>query len=298
MSVHDLIVRHRATLAAAGIDRPEADLHRLAEYATGATRRELRARGADEVPADAVMRFDALVARRARREPLQHIIGQTQFRTIDLACAASVFVPRPETEVLAGLAIDAARQRAESGRVRVVDLCTGSGAVALSIAAEVDGVDVVGVDIDPVAVDLARRNLLRVASGAAGPPGIAPRSSCAVLVGDLFAPLDVAWHGRVDVLVANPPYLTPAEVDGAEPEVRDHDPQIALVGGEDGNQVSLAIVRSALTWLSPTGVMLLEVSELRADDIAAAVDEVGLAASIALDLTGRPRVVVGTAHRA
>jgi release factor glutamine methyltransferase len=242
--------------------------------------------------------LDGLVARRSARVPLQQVIGRTWFRTLELACAPGVFVPRPETEVVAGVAVDAARAARAAGgdRVRVVDVGTGTGAIALAVATEVAGAEVVAVERDPAAAALARDNAGRVANGVAGPEGFAVGSSLEVVEGVLLDPVPAAWRGAVDVLVSNPPYLPAADRGTWAPEVADHDPETALVGGADGHEVVDELLHLAADWLRPGGTVVVEIDDRRGADALAAARAAGLAdPHLVQDLTRRDRAVV--AHR-
>jgi release factor glutamine methyltransferase len=269
-----------ARLAAAGIETPEVDARWLVDHVT-----EL----AGSCTGCGAALLDGLVARRVDREPLQVIIGRTWFRELELVCEPGVFVPRPETEVVTGLAIDAARAAGPSPLV--VEPCTGTGAIALSVAVEVPGARVIATDVDPAAVALARRNLEGVRAGTAGPALVAREVT--VLEGDLLAPVAPELRGQVDVLVANPPYLPASDRGTWAPEVADHDPDRALVGGPDGHEVVDTLLAAARDWLRPGGTVVLEIDDRRGDDAAAAADRAGLTAvRIEPDLTGRPRAVV------
>ena len=312
---HETAVREvRARLAAAGVPSPDVDARWLVDHVVEVV--------GDPVGCGAAL-LDGLVARRIRREPLQQVIGRTWFRRLVLACAPGVFIPRPETEIVAGLAIDAARaarptalpssaedapwpaagpgtvssssaEDAPSRVVRVVEACTGTGAIALSIAVEVPDVAVIAADIDPAAVALATTNLGRVLDGSAGAP-MAPRSTVAVTTSDLMDAIDASWRGHLDVLVANPPYLQAADRGTWEPEVANHDPDRALVGGEDGHEVVDALLGLAVDWLRPGGTVIVEIDERRGADALAAATAAGLSdARIERDLTGADRAVVAT----
>jgi release factor glutamine methyltransferase len=234
---------------------------------------------------DASTAFRALVIRRAGREPLQHLTGVAAFRGIELEVGPGVFVPRPETEVVAGVAIEALRAvDAQDRRPMAVDLGTGSGAIALAIAAEVPLATVVGVEMQPEAFVWARRNAARLAL-----------PNARILCGDLASALPQAT-GAVDVVVSNPPYV-PDEAVPRDPEVRMHDPATALYGGADGLDVVRRVIATAARLLRPGGTVVLEHGELQ----GAAVREllpppVWADATTAPDLTGRDRVT--TAVRA
>ncbi|EIV95810.1 peptide chain release factor N(5)-glutamine methyltransferase [Frankia sp. QA3] len=232
-------------LRAAGVASPRADAEQLAAFALGISRARLV--GVDDLPARAAERFDELVGRRARREPLQHLTGLAGFRYLDLAVGPGVFVPRPETESVVGWAI-AALPSLPAGPV-CVDLCAGSGAIALSLAGEVPGARVHAVEVDPAALGWLRRNV-----AASGLPvtvheadvTAAPTASLARLA------------GAVDLVVSNPPYLPDADRDEVEPEVGEHDPPRALWGGADGLDVVRAVVALAARLLRPGGLLVVE----------------------------------------
>ena len=278
-----------ARLEAAGVTSPSVDAQLLVAHALGVARGELSRRvvlgdALDDAQAD---RLERLVDARADRVPLQHLTGTAAFRGIELAVGPGVFVPRPETEILAGLGADAAGSLADGGApVLVVDLCTGSGAVALSVAHEVPAARVVALELDPSAVAWARRNVERL--------GLADRVE--VREGDVAGAdagllADVA--GRADVVLANPPYIPPGMVP-TEPEVRDHDPQVALYGGgTDGLQVPRAVVACAAALLRPGGLFAMEHADVQGDAARALVAGPGWTEAATLtDLAGRPRTLV------
>lgn len=215
--------------------------------------------------------------RRAQREPLQLIVGSVGFRHLDIEVRPGVFIPRPETEVLAGLAVE----RTPAGGV-VVEPCTGTGAVACAVATEASPAVVVATDISPAAVALAGDNARR------------NHAPVTVLQGDILEPVDPALQGAVDVLVCNPPYVAADEMAGLEPELA-WDPVAALVSGPTGDEVVDRLISAAPQWLRPGGWLLLEVDSGRAQSTAgrmraAAFEDV----AVVPDLAGRDRVVMGT----
>lgn len=199
----------------------------------------------------------SLVSRRVAGEPLEHILGWAEFCGLRVALDSAVFVPRRRTELL----VREARARLQPGAI-VVDLCCGSGAVGLVIATGVAAVSVYAVDVDPVAVRCAARNLAAVGGRA--------------LVGDLYAPLPAELRGTVDTLVANAPYVPTAELPLMPTEARDHEPATALDGGPDGVAIHRRIAADARRWLAPDGCLLIETSEVQAGTTAAAIQESGL----------------------
>jgi release factor glutamine methyltransferase len=303
----DLLGVVAGRLAAVGVPSPRADARWLVEH--------VAERGLDPAVGEGAARLDALVARREAREPLQLVLGTAAFRTVEVACRPGVFIPRPETEVVAGVAIDAAR--AAGPAPVVVEPCTGTGAIACSLLAEVPGVRVIATDLDPTATALARENLARVAAevgaagaadevdeagamsgagrsraGAGGGGGATPEATWEVLDGDLLAPVDPRLRGHLDVLVSNPPYLPSGDRGRWEPEVADHDPDAALVGGPDGHEVVEALLVAAATWLAPGGLVVLEIDERRGAAALATAERVGLVeARLVTDLTGAERAI-------
>ncbi|QGQ21081.1 peptide chain release factor N(5)-glutamine methyltransferase [Cellulomonas sp. JZ18] len=270
-------------LAEAGVGSPRHDALALAAHALGRDRVDLVL--PPPLPAGFGAAYAALVERRRAREPLQHIIGRTVFRWLTLHVEPGVFVPRPETETVAQPAVDEARRLRAAGRTPVVvDLCTGTGAIALAVATEVPGARVVAVDLSAAAVSLARRNAQAV--GAAD----VRVEQADVRDPDLLADL----AGTVDVVVSNPPYIPPDAVP-TDPEVRDHDPDLALYGGgADGLDVPRAVVAAAARLLAPGGLLVMEHAEVQdgpARDVATATGAFTDVVTAA-DLSGRPRTLV------
>lgn len=282
----DLLAAVAAELAAVDVASPLVDARLLIEAATSD----------DDINR---ARLDAMVARRVAREPLQVIIGVAHFRHLSLGTASGVFVPRPETEVVAGIAIDAALASV-NGPARVVDVCTGSGTIALAVAAEVPGVQVVATEIDADALALARVNLEALVertptvhtSWRVGDT-LAPHATVRLAAGKLLDPVDRSWRGVVDVLVANPPYLPASDRGSWQPEVAKHDPDQSLVGGVDGHEVVDLLLVEAAQWLRPGGMVVIEIDDRRGEDAVAVAAAAGLVdGRVVKDLTGRDRAVV------
>lgn len=278
----DLVTRHRLALSAAGVPSPDADARWLAEHVLG--REGLRS--TDPVPPELASRLAALVERRANRVPLQHLLGTAAFREITLTARPGVFVPRPETEIVTGHAIDALF--GSRGRpAYAVDACTGTGAIALSLATEVTNVAVTATDASDDAVALARHN----ADALRGQ--FAEGSTVDVVAGHLLAAVDEGLKGELDLLVSNPPYLAAAELAACEPEVRLHDPYDALVAGPDGYEVIRELLDLAASWLRPGGIVVLEIAAGRGLEAAEAARLAGLTGvHVHPDLTSRERVLV------
>ncbi|RPF25797.1 peptide chain release factor N(5)-glutamine methyltransferase [Georgenia muralis] len=286
VTVREAVRGAAALLAEAGVPSPEVDARLLAEHVLGRALYLLPAGAtfdrADGGP-DLQARFADLVERRRRREPLQHLTGAMAFRHLTLAAGPGAFVVRPETEVVAEAAIDALR-RAGSAVPVAVDLCTGSGAIALAVATEVPGALVHAVELSPAAVAVARRNVAALAP------------SVHLVEGDAATALP-ELDGSVDVVVANPPYIPPGAVP-REVEVREHDPDLALYGGgADGLDTPRAVVARAARLLRPGGVLVMEHAEVQAAAVRDLVTGAGFVDVVTgTDLTGRDRYV--TARRA
>ena len=222
-------------------------------------------------------RLSAMVARRVAGEPLEHILGWVDFAGVRVSVAPGVFVPRRRTEFLVLEAVS----RLPNGPAVVVDLCCGSGAIGLAVASAVRGpVELHAADVDPVAVGCARRNL-----GAVGGH---------VFEGDLYAALPRRLRGRVNVLVANVPYVPTDAMALLPPEARLHEPRPALDGGPDGLDVFRRVTAGAVDWLAPDGHLLVEVGEEQTSAAVAELATAGLAALVARSEEHEGAVVIGT----
>lgn len=277
-SLRDAVREAAAHLAAAGVPSPEHDAVALAAHALGTEPgavRKAMVLGAPAPPA-----YEELISQRAARVPLQHLTGRAGFRRLELRVGPGVFVPRPETEFVAGLAIDAARA-VPGGEPVVVDLCTGSGAIALAVKDELPAADVYAVELAEEAHAWAALNVERT--------GLDVRLERGDALG-AFPQL----RGRVDVVVSNPPYIPWGAVP-VDPEVRDHDPELALYGGsDDGLAIPLAVARRAADLLHVGGVLVIEHADSQGQQLPAALARSGHWSEVAdrLDLTDRPRATV------
>ena len=281
------LLRHAtARLAESGVPSPDHDAAELLGHVLGCSRPSLRREA--EVPSGAVEEYDVLLRRRAAREPLQHLTGTAAFRYVEVAVGPGVFVPRPETEVLAGWAVERASDllvgRSYAPAPVVVDLCTGSGAMALAVATEVPGAGVHAVELGEEAWAWARRNL--------------DGSGVDLRAGDMaeaFHDLD----GTVDVVVANPPYIPLEAYLSVAPEARDHDPALALWSGQDGLDAVRVVERVAARLLRPGGVVGVEHADVQGESAPAvfAAAQVWTDVRDHEDLAGRPRFVTARLAR-
>lgn len=267
-------------LADAGVADAPIQARRLVEQASGYEGGEYYV-GLTKVPTERQMAYlDSMLARRLAGEPLQYVLGSWGFRQLDLMVSPAVLIPRPETEVLAGLAVDELARRNPPGGL-AVDLGTGSGAVGLAVAAECETARVVLTDVSAEALGVARANL-------AGLGRAAVRVSA--YQGSWFEALPESLIGMVDVVACNPPYVRDDEE--LPSEVADWEPTIALRGGPDGLDAVRRILVEAPRWLSPEGSVLLELSPDQMDTAADIARVGGLAVeAVHPDLAGRDRVL-------
>ncbi|MEV6344931.1 peptide chain release factor N(5)-glutamine methyltransferase [Actinoplanes sp. NPDC051851] len=259
-----------AELSAAGVSSPRVDAEWLAAHVLGISRGRLLL--VDSLRADEADRLRGLVARRAGRVPLQHLLGTAAFRHLELAVGDGVFTPRPETELLAGWGIE----RTAPGAT-VVDLCSGSGAIALSVADESAAGRVIAVERSTAALEWLRRN-------ASGFPAVE------VVEADVTDPdLLSDLHGQVDVLLCNPPYVPDGTV--VPPEVSDHDPAEAVFGGADGLTVIRPVIALAAALLRPGGALGIEHDDVHGAAVPGLLAADGRFTEVTAhqDLTGRPR---------
>ncbi len=271
-------------LSAAGVPGPEVDADLLIGHVLGLSRGGVQARAltrtaVDEADARAIR---AAIARRAAREPLQHITGLAPFRSLELAVGPGVFTPRPETEFVVQFAIDALAL-VPSPEPLAVDFGSGSGAIALAMATEVPHARVVAVEKSPDALPWTARNIERHGAG-----------RVRLVEGDLADALP-ELDGLVDVVASNPPYI-PLDAVPRDPEVRLFDPAVALYSGDDGLDAVRSLSRTARRLLRPGGALVIEHGELQAADIASILRADGFSAvACHRDLLGRDRAT--TARR-
>lgn len=274
--LREVIDAATATLDEAGVNSPRTDALELAAHAAGTDRGRLTMLGEPED--EFFERYQDLIAARARRVPLQHLTGTAAFGPVTVRVGPGVFVPRPETEAM----LEWAAAQHLPSRPVIVDLCTGSGALALALAHGRPDARVIAVDDSDTALSYARRNVA----------GAVEVVRADVTVPGLLPDLD----GRVDLVVANPPYIP----DGAvlEPEVAEHDPPHALFGGPDGMSVIDSVVELAVRWVRPGGQCAVEHDDTTAALTVEAFARTRRFADVTArrDLAGRPRFVTATRH--
>ena len=270
--LREAIVAATATLAQAGIGSARIDAELLAAHLAGTDRGRLAL--LDTPDPGFFDRFAEAVAARARRTPLQHITGTAPFGPVHVTVGPGVFTPRPETEALLEWALAQPLPR----DAVILDLCTGSGALAIALASQRPEARVVAVDDDVDALAYAERNTdhttVRLVRGDVTDDGLLPE-----------------LNGRVDLVVANPPYIPAGSA--LEPEVAQYDPAHALFGGADGMAVIAPLVVRAARWLKPGGLLAVEHDDTTSEATARIIIEVGVFVDVTAhcDLTGRPRFV-------
>ena len=262
VSLRDVIADGQRRLAAAGVPSPDTDAILLAAHVKGVPRGRLLLQ--DRMDSTERTAYERLLTRRMARVPLQHLVGTAPFRNLELAVGPGVFIPRPETELVAQAGIDALRAL-PSGERRAVDLCTGSGAVAFALATEAAPAQVTAVELDDAAIAWTRRNAdaLREEIASAGSRVDVVQADARTCAGDA-GPL-AALRGQVAVVTMNPPYV-PSGASVRDPEVRDHDPAVALYGGPDGLDVIRGALDTAALLLQPGGLLVIEHSDEQGDE--------------------------------
>jgi release factor glutamine methyltransferase len=243
VTIHARVAAAKQHLRDAGLSSNEADLSArlLAEHVLGWTRERLLIDAWDSEPAGFATEFDALVARRAAREPLPYIVGHREFWHLDFEVTPAVLIPRHETELIVEAAIALVPSEMHA---TIADLCTGCGCVAVAIARERPAARLIATDVSEEALAVAWRNAVRL--------GVGDRVD--IRHGDLVDPIDVTC----DLIVANPPYVVAGARPALQPEVRDHEPHVALFGGEDGLQLVARLVRDAPARIRSGGALVFE----------------------------------------
>ncbi|HSJ10439.1 MAG TPA: peptide chain release factor N(5)-glutamine methyltransferase [Longimicrobiales bacterium] len=282
MAEHALALSRKAAdvLAARGVESPRLEAELLVAGLLGIRRLDLYLQHDRPIDGAELERFRAMVRRRLRGEPLQYILGTASFRHLELAVDARVLIPRPETEVLVGAVLEWATSRGRQGAV--VDIGTGSGAIALSLAKEGAFARVLATDISAGALEVAAANAVRNDLDGA----------VEFRRGSLFGALQAGE--RFDVVVSNPPYIGESERGSLAVEVVAHEPALALFAGPDGLALVGELVTGAPAWLAPGGLLAVEIGAGQGAAVLERVNACGAyaGARIAQDLAGRPRMLV------
>lgn len=283
MTIAEAIYQAAQKLSGSGISDARLDAEVLLSHVIKKDRVWLITHSKDELDCGPVEFFESHIDRRARREPLQYIIGRQEFWRLEFTVSPDVLIPRPETELVVEAAIKTIR--AKGGQTTIVDLCTGSGCIAVSLAKELVDTRIFAVDTSSQALAVARGNAQR--------HGVSDRIR--FLEGDLYAPLEeLDVRGRVDVITANPPYIRSGDLPMLQPEVRDYEPELALIAGTEGTEVQQEIIGRASDFLGKRGTLILEMGMGQAQTLQRMVDEAGTydKPEILKDLAGIDRVLV------
>jgi release factor glutamine methyltransferase len=286
MSLADLVATTTLRLEKAGVPSPQADAQLIAAHLLDISRGELVARvhRGDDAPLELAEAVEALVMRREKREPLQHLLGVAPFMSFEVSVGPGVFIPRPETESLAERAIHVAQTLGVGDRgTTIVDLCAGSGVLGICLAREVPWASVTAVEASDTAIPYLTQNVSRLA------PGVSIRHDTVDGATEAFPP------GSVDLIVSNPPYVPVGERPN-EPEVSEFDPPEALFGGPDGMQVIEQVVAFAEGALRPGGVVIIEHANVQGASVRSLLENAGFRlVATEQDLLARDRFTHGVA---
>lgn len=272
-----------------GIDSPRLNAELLLSYVLGLKRIELYTRFDRVIGKEQLDILHGLVKRAGEHEPIAHLTGKTEFYSLEFEVTCDCLIPRPETEVLVEQAIEFLRQR--GGKQFVCDLCTGCGCIAVAIANNFEKVRIVATDISEKALKVAARNVAK--------HGLSGRIE--LLCGDLFEPLVPYLDSeKFDLIVCNPPYVSEAEYEGLERNVKDYEPKLALLAGADGLDVYRRIIPSATEFLKENGGLMLETGATQAQNVCELLNKTGIFSEISVekDALKNDRVVTAKALKA
>ncbi|MCL2192098.1 MAG: peptide chain release factor N(5)-glutamine methyltransferase [Treponema sp.] len=280
MTIREALAAGKASLAAAGIENPTLDASLLLAEVLGINRSLLLVAAGDPLGETSRVAFDWLIRRRVGGECVAYILGRKEFYGLEFLVNQSVLVPRPDTETLVEVAL--ARLPATRQPLRVLDLCTGSGAVAIAVKHQMPELEVWATDISPKVLEIAKTNATR----------LLPQGHITFLCGNLFDAFRVDSKPLFHLITSNPPYVPAGEIPGLSPEVR-AEPALALDGGDDGLDLIRNIILDAPGFLSPSGTLMLEADPRQMDEIALLLENAGFTdIQTHQDLTGRERVIV------
>ena len=287
MNIEEFLQEIIRAFKKAGIECAEAEARQLACHVLSCDLSYLILHSREEIDDKVLLASAALINERCKGRPLQYVLGTASFYGIDIAVDERVLIPRPETELLAERAIAELKERPFP---KVMDLCTGSGAIAAAVAANVPNVKVIATELSPRAFMLARVNLR-------------PYANVKVLRGDLFEALESKDSDPstkdipFDAILTNPPYIPSGAIAGLAPEVKDHEPHMALDGGKDGLDIIKRIIAEAPAHLKPSGFLLMEIGDDQADAVMDLVLSSGAyrSASIIKDLAQKDRMLMARA---
>lgn len=283
MTLAEVINDAALKLATSGVANARLDAEVLLSHIVKKDRAWLFTHIHDELDTESRRVFEAAIQRRAQREPLQYIIGKQEFWGLDLAVTPDVLIPRPETELVVESALKIITRRDQ--QVTIVDLCTGSGCISVSLAKELPSARIFAADLSDKALAIARENALR--------HGVSERIR--FLEGNLFQPLkELDIRGAVDIIVSNPPYVQSGDHASLQPEVRDFEPELALIAGPRGTEIHQKIINEAPEYLKQHGALIMELGLGQAELLARMAQKTGAygVPEVLKDLAGIERVIV------
>ncbi|HLB03346.1 MAG TPA: peptide chain release factor N(5)-glutamine methyltransferase [Nitrospiria bacterium] len=269
ITLQQLLLQGEQSLKASGLPNPRMEADLLVSHLLKESRLQLYLRLQDPVPAGVYRRASELFSRRAAHIPLQYLLSVQEFWGLEFEVTPDVLIPRPETELVVEEAIELMNAAPKRESLTIVDLGTGSGCIAIALAKSLPGTRVLATDISSEALAIARRNAIRLGAD----------RQITFLVGDLFEPLKnpcrspafragrEEMFGRADLIVSNPPYIPSGDLQTLAPEIKDHEPRVALDGGEDGLDLSRRIIQAAPDYLVPDGHLVLEMGGRQAGPI-------------------------------
>ncbi len=278
MTIHDILNESTKALEAAGIPSARIDAEVLLSFCLGCDRLEFYKNPDMAISETQLAAFRNLIARRLQWEPVAYITGRKEFWTFVLEVNSSVLIPRPDTEVIVAETIDICR-KIDSSEIKILDIGTGSGAIALALASEITGAKVVATDISPLAVNLAQKNAV----------ALGLKDKINFRQGNLFEPVD----GIFDIIVSNPPYIAAEEYEKLPAGVKDYEPQDALLAGKSGLEFYEKLIYEAAGFLQKNGWLLLEIGAKQEAGVRKIMETAGFYDSIEMrkDYAGLPRVI-------
>jgi len=282
MNWQELYIETKNKFQAAGSDPAEFDAKQIVFEASGIESKDWLSEQSNPATQKGVSKVDQMVERRLAGEPLQYVLGSWGFRHLDLFIDQRVLIPRPETEEVAGWAIEILNSPEVAGTKKLIaDLGTGSGAIGLSIAKEVKNAEVYLCDISTDALAVAKANLAGI--GMAG-------ANTHISSGSWFEALDVSLKNKFDLIISNPPYIAPDEK--LDPSVKDWEPKLALVSEPAGVEFLEHLVKEAVHWLRPGGYLVLEMAPWQTDSIASLASQFYSKVEVKQDISGNNRCVI------
>lgn len=283
MTICEAINNGAAILSATGITNARLDVEVLLAHIIRKDRVWLITHRNDALDDKDRRDYDDAIRRRSKREPLQHILGSQEFWGLEFTVTPDVLIPRPETELVVESALALIMDR--SAPLTIVDLCTGSGCIAISLAKELIAAHVIAIDSSEQALAMARENARRHAVS----------DRIRYLEGDLFGPLrELDFRGRIDIIASNPPYIRSGDLNTLQPEVRDFEPEMALISGNEGTELAIKIIRNATEYLKKNGALIMEMGQDQAAALTRVAEATGAYSKLEIlkDLAGIDRVIV------